>query len=71
MKLPISLYEYTVIFLAMTQTNFNCTSNEWCYALGINAYCNSNGTCVCSLGFEMDENYVCQGKRAHLSHRLI
>lgn len=44
----------------MTQTNWNCTSDEWCYALGTNAYCNSERRCECSANAELDENYVCQ-----------
>lgn len=44
----------------MTQTNWNCTSNEWCYALGTNAYCNSEKRCTCSANSVLDENYICR-----------
>lgn len=50
----------TLSIVAMTQTNWNCTSDEWCYALGVNAYCNSERRCECSANAVLDENYVCR-----------
>lgn len=54
-------------FLAITQTNINCTSDEWCYTFGPNAYCNSNGSCVCNTGYALNANYVCQISQCKVS----
>lgn len=54
----------------MTQTNWNCTSDEWCYAFGKNAYCNSERKCDCSPNTVLDENYICQATGGKLNYKI-
>lgn len=44
----ITLSKELFVFLAMSESNDNCLSNEWCLAYGSYSYCNSSEKCQCS-----------------------